>query len=278
MRIFARGQQARRGTLLLLALSFGLGSSACADTFKIGGTGAALGTMRLLGAEFAKTHPELQVEILPYIGSTGAIKGVDTGAISVGLSGRPAKPDEEKLNVRLLRYAITPLVIAAHPAVRTPGLTRAQLATIYSAGQTRWEDGGPIRIILRPHKETDNIVLRTMSKDVSGALDAALERKGIHVAATDQEAADALESTPGSLGTTTLSLLVSEKRKLKVLSLDGVTPSTKTLAEGSYPYHKPLYLVVPKSPSASVKAFVDFVRSPRAQAMLIDNAQLPVKD
>lgn len=264
--------------MLLLALSGALGSNAHAETLKLGGTGAALGTMRLLGAEFARTRPGLRIEILPYIGSTGAIKGVDSGAISIGLSGRPAKPDEAQLNVRLLRYAITPLVIATHPAVKMSGLSRAQLAAIYSAGQTRWDDGGPIRIILRPLKETDNDVLRTISKEVSAALDAALERKGIHVAATDQEAADALENTSGSFGTTTLSLLVSEKRKLNVLALDGVTPSTKTLAEGSYPYHKPLYLVVPKSPSASVAAFVDFVRSPRAQAMLIDNAQLPVKN
>ena len=279
MKTHAYAQQAYGSALLLLVLGCAVGIGAhAAEVLKIGGTGAALGTMQVLGAEFSKSRPELQVHVLPYIGSTGAIKGVASGAISIGLSGRLAKADEEKLNVRLLHYAITPLVFAAHAGVKASGLTRAQVAAIYAGEQTHWQEGGRIRIILRPPNETDNSVLKTVSKDISAALAKALERKGLTSAPTDQDAADAIESTPGALGTTTLSLLVSEKRKLNVLALDGVMPSTKALADGSYPYNKPLYLVVPTSPSPTVNAFVDFVFSPRGQAILAANAHLPVKN
>lgn len=266
------------GVRAMLFLAFALIQPvfAAAETLKVAGTGAALGTMRLLGDIFESSHPGWRVEVLPYIGSTGAIKGVAAGSISIGLSGRPAKPDEESLKINLTRYALTPLVLAAHREVAASGVKRDQLAEIYSGKQTRWDNGAPLRLILRPAKETDNDVLRAMSPDIASALDAALKRKGMRTAATDQDAADVIEHTPGALGTTTLSLLVSEKRKLKVLALDGVAPGLKTIADGSYPYHKPLFLVTPLAPSPAVKAFIDFVRSPRGRALLIENAQMPV--
>jgi phosphate transport system substrate-binding protein len=280
MRIPALALKACLG-LLWLTGSFNAGAAAPAaavETLKIGGTGAALGTMKQIGAEFAKTRPGVQIEVLPYIGSTGAIKGVANNAIAIGLSGRPLKPEEQKQKIRLLRYAATPLVIAVHPDVKQTSVTRAQLAALYAGTQTKWDDGKPVRIILRPAKETDHLVLRTFAPEVSAGLDAALARKGIHSAPTDQEAVDAIEATPGSVGTSTLSLLVSEQRKARVLALDGLKPSVKALANGSYPYQKSLYLVVPHTPSASVQAFVDFVFSSRGQALLTANAQLPLRD
>ena len=279
MGITARGLQAYRQALLLTALVCGTGADAhAAEVMKIAGTGAALGTMELLGAEFAKSRPDLQVQVLPYIGSTGAIKAVHTGAISIGLSGRPADADEQKLDVRLVRYAITPFAIVTHPDVKASGITRGQLAAIYSGKQTRWQDGTLIRLILRPAKETDSQILKTISAEVSSSLDSALRRKGMTLAGTDQEAADVIAATTGALGTTTLALLVSEKRTLNVLALDGVMPTTKALSEGSYPYYKPLYLVVPKSPSPTVKAFVEFVFSSAGRSVLLANAQVPVAD
>lgn len=272
---------AQSGIRAILCLSLTLAQSAqfafaAPETLKVGGTGAALGTMRLLGEAFERNNPRWHVEVLPYIGSTGAIKGVATGAISLGLSGRPAKEDEQAFKISLTRYALTPLVLATHPGVSVTGVKRHQLAELYSGQQTKWDDGKPVRLILRPSKETDNDALRAMSPDVASALDAALARKGIRTSATDQEAADAIEQTPGALGTTTLALAVSEKRKLKILALDGVMPTVKTMTDGSYPYHKPLYLVTPQAPSEGVKAFVDFVRSPRGRTILSENGQMPV--
>jgi phosphate transport system substrate-binding protein len=47
----------------------------------IGGTGAALGTMRVLTAEFGKSSPDIQIRIVPSLGSSGAVKAVLDGAI-----------------------------------------------------------------------------------------------------------------------------------------------------------------------------------------------------
>jgi phosphate transport system substrate-binding protein len=250
---------------------------AWAETLKVGGTGAALGTMRLLGAAFSRQQPEIRIEVLPYIGSTGAIRGIARGTIDLGLSGRPASPDEEKLEATLRKYALTPLIIAAHLEVPLNAVSRDQLAAIYSGQPSRWEGGGMIRLVLRPAQETDSLVLRTISPAVSQGLDVALAKPGMRRAATDQDAADMLEQTPGAIGTSTLALALSEQRRFKVLALDGVMPDVEALRSGRYPYNKPLYLVTRPQPSKAVQAFVDFIATPAGQAILIKNGQLPVR-
>lgn len=263
--------------LLFCAALFAAGiTGAQAETLKVGGTGAALGTLRLLGAEFMRRNPGIQVEVLSYIGSTGAIKGVDAGNLDLGLSGRALKPAEEKLDLLFSRYAQTPLIIATHPAYPLKSISREQLAAIYGGKTTQRDDGGPIRLVLRPIYETDNEVLRSISPALKLALDSALARPGMRYAATDQEAADAFEQVPGAIGTSTLALALSEKRQIGILALDGVTPSVETLKNGRYPYYKSLFLVTRRNASPAVQSLVAFIRSPAGQNTLLANGQLPV--
>jgi phosphate transport system substrate-binding protein len=98
------------------------------------------------------------------------------------------------------------------------------------------------------------------------------------VATTDHDAADAIENVPGAIGGTMLSLLLSENRALRVISLDGVMPSLRTMADRSYPYSKAFFMVTKKNPHASVRRFMDFVRSPAGAAILAKNGQDPVRE
>lgn len=260
----------------LLVAGIAASADVRAETLKVGGTGAALGTLKLIGAEFTRHNPAIKVEVLRYIGSTGAIKGVDAGNIDLGLSGRPLKPAEEKFDIQFSPYAQTPLIIAAHRAPPIKSISRDRLAAIYNGQRTHRDDGGPIRIILRPAYETDNDVLRSLSPEISRALDSALARPGMRYAATDQEAADAFEQVPGAIGTSTLALALSEKRQMGILALDGVVPSVETLKSGHYPYSKSLYLITRRQASPAVQALVRFIRSPAGQNLLRTNGQLPL--
>jgi len=98
------------------------------------------------------------------------------------------------------------------------------------------------------------------------------------VATTDNDAADAIESVPGAFGGTTLSLLLSEKRPLRMVSLDGITPSLRALNDRSYPYAKTFYMVTKNNPPASVRRFIDFVSSPAGAAILAKYGQGAVRE
>ena len=56
---------------------------------------------------------------------------------------------------------------------------------------------------------------------------------------------------------------------MKPLSLNGVKPTPKAIAEGTYPYFKRYYIVTgPKKPSAMARRFIAFVRSAAGSEIL----------
>jgi phosphate transport system substrate-binding protein len=251
--------------------------SAVAETIRISGTGGAIGTMRILGEAFRKSNPGIRVEILPGMGSSGAVRAVLAGRLDIGLSGRTLKGEERAQDVMETKYARTPFAFVVNSNLKMTGLTLEGLAAIY-AGKRDWENGKRIRLVLRPQADSDIEVLKSMSPAMSAAVDIALRREGMIVATTEQDAVDAIESVPGAFGGTTLSLVSSERRALRILALDGVVPSVRTMADRSYPYSKTFFMVTKINPPASVRRFIDFVRSPAGAAILAKNGQGAVRE
>ena len=246
--------------------------SAVAETIRISGTGGAVGTMRILGEAFRKIDPEVRMDLLPVMGSSGSVKAVLAGRLDIGLSGRALSNEERAQGAVETKYARTPFVFGVNRILRMTGMTLESVAGIYG-GKRDWENGKRIRLVLRPQEDSDIPVLKGMSPGMSAAVDIAMRREGMIMATTDHDAADAIENVPGAFGGTTLSLVLSEKRPFRVLALDGVVPSVRTMADRSYPYRKTFTMVTRKNPSAAVRRFIDFVRSPAGSAILAKNGQ-----
>lgn len=248
---------------------------AAAATVRVGGTGSALGVLTILKNAFQAGHPDTKIIVIPALGSGGSIKAVSADALDISLSGRPLKPTERAQNLTEQEIARTPLVLATMHT--HAGFTLNELTQIFDGTLRTWPDGSILRPILRPETESETQLLRAISPEISRSLTAAHARKGVHIAITDQDSADAIEHIPGALGTSTLALVLSEQRKIKVLALNGVNPSVTALARGDYPYFKPLYLVARQNPPDAVRAFVIFVRSPQGTKILQDNGYLTMR-
>jgi phosphate transport system substrate-binding protein len=254
-----------RATAMLVVCS---AASVQAADIRIGGTGSALGTMRLLAEAYSSSHPETRITVLPSVGSGGGIKAVLSGAIELGLSSRPLTKDEVKAGAVGVEYGRTPLVFATSPQSKTGGLTTQDLVDIYAGRTDRWPDATKIRLVLRPIGDSDTELIKNMSPAMREAVGVAEQRKGMSFSITDQDAADRIEKIQGALGPSTLALIISEQRRVKVLALNGVAPDAKSIADGSYSLYKQLLLVTgPKTPS-SAREFVTFVRSAAGREIL----------
>ena len=257
----------------LVASLFALGSApaARAEDIKIGGTGSALAAMQLLADAYARQHPGSKITVLPSLGSGGGIKAALSGAIQVAVSARPLSEAETKAGAVAVEYARTPFVFATAVTNKTAGLTEPELVNILSGRTEQWPDGRKIRLVLRPVGDSDSEMVKSISPALREAKTAAEQRKGMPFAVTDQDAADSIEKIPGALGTSTLAQIISEKRALKALKWNGVEPSAKSLADGSYPLYKELYLVTAANAPPSAQQFVAFVRSATGRDILLRN-------
>jgi phosphate transport system substrate-binding protein len=266
---------ARRGRAcaVALALLLGFSSGAATEEFKIGGSGAALGTMRLLAAEFTATNPDIRVTTVPSLGSGGSIKAVLAGAIGLAVTSRPVNESERKLGAVEMEYARTPFVFAVSTKSRVTAITSGELADIYAGRIVAWADGSPVRIVLRPAGDIDTEMVRNISPAVRRGLAVAEARPGVQFSVNDQDAANDLERIPGSIGPSSLALIVSEKRALRALKLDGMEPTPMNAASGAYPYYKRLFLVSGAKRPAAVERFVAFVQSPAGRKILESNGQ-----
>lgn len=241
---------------------------AAGDEIKLGGTGNALGTMRLLGDAFTRKYPGTKVVVLSSLGSSGALKAVPRGAIDIGLASRPTTDDERAGGAVSSEYARSLTVFAVAKTSKVSAITGQQYADILTGKLTEWPGGVPIRPILRQAGDDNTKQVASLSPEIAKALDLADKREGLARAVTDQDAADKIESIPGALGLSTLALIKSEARALKALSLDGVEPSLANGASGAYPLVKHFYFVTQPTRAPAVQKFITFVGSPEGHEIL----------
>lgn len=257
----------RRAILACAALL--MTAAASAQELRIGGTGAALGTVQLLAQAYTKTAPGAKLTVLPSMGSGGGIKAVLAGAVQLAVSSRPLTESEVKAGAVEFEYGRTPLVFATGPKNAAVDLSTQNLIDIYAGKTEQWPDGSKIRLVLRPIGDGDSELIANIAPAMREAKNLAEQRKGMAFSVTDQDAADNIETIPGAVGPSSLAQIITEKRQLKALSLNGVAPDAKALADGSYPLQKPLSIVSsPKSPAAA-QAFVAFVRSAAGREILL---------
>ena len=256
-----RASSSTRAMALCLAVSLLAATAAAAQTLRLGGTGSALGLLRQVGAEFANAA-EIKIDIVPSLGSAGAIRALADGLIDMAVSARPLKTDEAAAGLSQVMVMRTAYVFAT--SHRNPnGLKSDDLARIFAVDKPVWADGAPVRIILRPRSETDTALLGKLFAGMDVAIETARRRSEVPTAATDQDNVDLAERVPGSLIGISASQLATEHPNLRVVPLDDVAPSFANYESGTYSYTKTLYVLIRADGGPDTRRFVDFLRSPQ---------------
>ncbi|MFZ1828360.1 MAG: substrate-binding domain-containing protein [Candidatus Competibacteraceae bacterium] len=266
--------------VFMLAASWAnLPQPAWAETLTLGGTGSATPLVEQFARAYSSLKPEISVRVInPPMGSNGAIRAVLSGAIDLAVPGKPLTDADKARGGQdwLLGRTLLVFVTTKEPPP-SEGFTIEQLAAIYSGKVTTWADGSPIRLVIRGPAEADTLILRKLSPAMEQAVDAALARPGLLVAANDLENLEVLEKTPGSLGTTNLGLMLAQNRKLSLhpLPIDSRTPTLATLEQGAYPYSKEIYVARGPKLSPAAQGFLDFLLSASRQEILERAGYLP---
>ncbi len=236
---------------------------------RAGGTGGGLGAMHVLAQEYAKIAPNVNVSIAPSLGSSGGIQALRAGALDLALTGRPLGEAEKGANFKTFTLGRTPAMFGVQTTDSMVELSSAQLVNWLASASAVGANGARLRLVLRPPVDIDTKLVRALGADVSDAMTTAQNRPGMIVAATDKDAADAIERTSGALGLTTLGQVLTEQRKIKGLKLNGVEPTPANAENGTYPIVKTLYVSYKEPLAPHVKGFVEFLSSAAARTLLV---------
>lgn len=237
------------------------------DTVRINGSGSALDMLKPLMEAYRKSNRDVRLEMEKPLGSSGAVKALLAGALDVVVSSKPLKPEEVAKGAQLEEYGRTPLVIVTEKSIRKANITTKELEEIYAGTISTWENGDKIRLVLRPNQDVDTLILRTFSPGMNIAISKAHSHPGMIVAVTDPEAYLAVSKTPGGLGMTGLTSIITGKLPLNSISLNGIKPTLKNLASGAYPLFKEISFVTTTRTTPAALKFIKFVYSPQGRAI-----------
>jgi phosphate transport system substrate-binding protein len=265
--------------LLGILLTLTGGSHGLAAEIRISGTGSALPSIEKVAAAFQQKHKEINLRVIyPAMGSGGSIRALKSKEIDIALSSRPLQSKDLNWGEPGIAYARTPFIFAVHQSNPYHNLTSDELAKIYGRETLNWPDGKRLRLVLRPPRDSDTSLIRSISPKISKALDHTLNDSHIKFAITDIDSANRVEKISGAIGTMTLALIRSQSRKLKPLSINGVVPSIANMNLGSYPYKKTFYIITRKDAGEEIYAFVDFLKSPKGALILSKTGNQPLPE
>ena len=211
--------------------------------------------------------------------STSAIRDVNNGVADIGGTSRYLLPNESlETGVELLPVAWDALAIIVHKDNPVMNISLEQAKAIYSGKITNWSKLGgtdqKIEVFALRNKISGNghalrdLLFSNVDKKI----------KVSRVFDSSESLEQALVENPNAIAITGISN--ARLIDVKIVALDGVTPSVDTIKSGDYSLYRPLFLTYnPASPKLdSIKAFISFVQSKPGRNLMRSNGVVPYRE
>lgn len=204
-------------------------------------------------------------------GATLGIRYAAAGKADIGGSCRPVKPDISDLEkgVYMTHVGWDALVVMVHPDNPVQNLTVEQLYHIMTGDIKNWNEVGgenePILVVVRTGKMSG--VGYMARKMLFNDPRANFYRRAINLQSSGP-VEHKVETRQNAIGISGVSS--AKRRKVKLLSLEGLTPDKENVATGKYPFYRPLFLMTKGTPKGDVKNFLDWLLSPEGQKVVSD--------
>ncbi len=248
------------------------GSPARSENLVIAGTGDSQAVLRKLAALFEEQNKGITVEVPDSIGSGGGIKAISRHEVGLARTARPLKEKERNEDLTEILFARSPVVFVASPGSVVNNVSTQQVLDIFSGKIKNWNElGGPDHKLYPVDREQGDSSRKILSKHVPGFKEIQSVGKVFY---TTPETAEAIGLHEFTFGFVPLS--VALEHKLHILSLDRQVATTENVKSGTYPLLTPFFLVQSKQSGPLARRFVDFVFSPEARDLMVDNGVYPV--
>jgi phosphate transport system substrate-binding protein len=260
----------QKGFVHLLLLLVALGVAGCGEPLatsepvylQVAGSTSMSPLVGELASAFGEQSPNVHVDVTG-LGSQYGLDALEAGQVDVAMvSWLPSNLDPRWQAVPIAREGIA---IVVHPSNPLDGLGLLQLQDLFSGRAYEWravggpESQGQVQPISREEGSGTRTAFETLAMEDRDVTPLAI------VVSSSQAVVDYVAAHPQAIGYVSMGTVSPEVKELKI---EGVLPTPKAAAEGSYPLTREFWLVAKRPPSDAVGSFLDFVQRPAGQQVV----------
>ena len=255
---------------ILTALTLAAGLTGCTGNQNAaGGTVSTDGSTSMekvigaLGEVFQNNNKNVKFTYNP-TGSGSGITAVSEGRCDIGLSSRSLKDDEKASGLAETVLAYDGIAVIVNTENPVSELSLEELAKIYTGEITNWSElsGSDAEIVVIGREAGSGT--RDGFESITDTKDVCVYRQEL---TSTGDVITTVSQNPDAIG---YASLASVGESVKVLSIDGVTPSEDTVKDGTYKVQRPFVLVTKKDKALSETAqkFFDYATSKEAAEVI----------
>ncbi len=234
--------------------------------YRVSAGGGTIPLITALTKRFTELHPGVLWDI-ENVGSDAAIASVKSSEADLGGVSREMTAPE-KASVGNLQIGLSGTAVAVNASHSVSNLTKDQVRKIFAGEIKDWKDVGGTPGEIKVFVREPPAATRQIFDEYIFSGKAAYRTDYTPVDSADSTM-KALISFKDSVSMLTITEATLKDPTIKLLSLDGVAPSSANLANGTYPMRRPLYMVYNLSkPKPAITALVEFSKSPEGQKLL----------
>jgi len=238
---------------------------------------------------YQQIHPEVRLSVTGGGSGTG-LAALINGTVDIANASRQIKPEEvteaqskgiDPVEHVIARDAIAVIVNPENPVSQ---LSLQQISDIYSGKITNWKEvGGQDRPIVRLSRETNSgthvyfleTVLRLGDKE-----NKTLFSTDTLLLPSSEGIINEVRQNPNAIGYDGLGYVPRDLKMIAIARQPGegyILPSIATVNDNSYPIARDLYMYTAGQPQGAVAAYLDWISSDEAQAIVAKLGFVPVK-
>ena len=231
-----------------------------------------------LAEQFKAQHPGTSFDIAAEGSATGFAALIDKTA-AIGMASRPAKPEEiangkaKGVDLKETIVAYDGIAVIVNTANSIKGLTRKQVEQIFTGEITDWSavggSGGKISVYTR---NTSSGTYAEFKELAMKKRDYAPDSQKL---AGNEQIAQEVGKNPNGVGY--VGLAYTKASGIRVVPIDGASPSKESVLAKSYPYARPTFFYTNGEPTGVVKEFIDFTVGPEGQKIVEQVGFVPIK-
>lgn len=248
-----------------------------ADTVRVDGSAGVMPLVEALAREYQSVQPGALVVVASGLGSKARVDALAEGSIDIAMASHGVDlPELARRGLAAHEIARVAVVFAVDSSTAVRTVTEQQVCDIYAGRSTNWRQLGgadmAIVALARPAGEVDADVVAAglACFPAAGALRAArtLEQP--------DEMAEALATTRGAIGMTSMPFVERSEGRMRALALGGVVPSAQNVLDGTHRLTRQSFLLIRGTPSPAVANFLTFIASEAGARVIAANAAVPL--